>query len=50
MKTKFEMTYFGRLSSYLGIQIMQEEEEIKMCQTRYALKILESFKMSDCNP
>ena len=50
MKTKFEMTDFGLLNSYLGIQIMQEEEEIKICQTCYAMKLLENFKMSDCNP
>ena len=49
MNKKFEMTDFGLLNSYLGIQIMQEEEEIKMCQTCYAIKILENFKMLDAN-
>ena len=49
MKTKFEMTDFGLFNSYLGIQVMQEEGEVKICQTRYALKRLENFKMSDCN-
>ena len=49
MKTKFEMTDFSLLNSYLGIQVMQEEDKIKICQTRYALKLLENFKMSDCN-
>ena len=49
MKTKFEMTDFCLLNSYLGIQVMQEEDEIKICQTRYALKNLDTFKMSDCN-
>ena len=49
MKRKFEMTDFGLLNSYLGIQVMQEEDEIKICQTRYALKLLENFKMSECN-
>ena len=49
MKTKFEMTYFGLLNCYLGIQVMHEEDEIKICQTRYALKLRENFKMSDCN-
>ena len=43
------MTYFGLLNSYLGIQMIQEEDEIKICQTRYALKILNMFNMSDCN-
>ena len=49
MKDKFEMTDFGLLNSYLGIQVIQEEDEIKMCQTNYALKILNMFNMSDCN-
>ena len=49
MKTKFDMTDFGLFNSYLGIQEMQEEDEIKICQTRYALKILDTFNMSDCN-
>ena len=48
-KDRFEMTDFGLLNSYLGIQVMQEEDEIKICQTRYALKILNMFNMSDCN-
>ena len=43
------MTNFGLLNSYLGIQEMQEEDNIKICETRYALKLLENFKMSDCN-
>ena len=49
MKTKFEMTDFGLLHSYLGIQVMQEEDGIKMCQTRYAIRILDMFNMTDCN-
>ena len=49
MKTKFEMTDFGLLNSYLGIQVMQEEDGIKMCQTRCAIKILDMFNMIDCN-
>ena len=49
VKTKFEMTDFGLLNSYLGIEMMQDEDGIKMCQTRYAIKILDMFNMSDCN-
>ena len=49
MKTKFEMIDFGLLHSYLGIQVMQEEDGIKMCQTRYAIKILDMFNMSERN-
>ena len=49
MKTKFDMTDFGLLNSYLGIQVMQEKDKIKICQTSYALKVLDIFKMSDYN-
>ena len=49
MKDKFEMTDFGLLNSYLGIQVIQEEDEIKMCQINYALKILNMFNMSNSN-
>ena len=45
MKTKFEMADFSFLNSYLGIQIMQEKDEIKICQTHYAMKLLDNFKM-----
>ena len=49
MKTKFEMTDFGLLNSYLGIEVIQQKDEIKICQTSYALKVLDIFNMSDCN-
>ena len=49
MKTKFEMNDFGLLNSYLGIQVIQEKDEIKIFQTNYALKGLNIFNMSDCN-
>ena len=50
MKTQFEMTDFGLLNSYLGIEVIQEETEIKMCQSSYALKVLDEFNMKECNP
>ena len=49
MKTKFEMTDFGLLNSYLGIEVIQKETEIKMCQSSYALKVLDEFSMKECN-
>ena len=47
MKTKFDMTDFGLLNSYLGIQVIQEKDEIKICQENYALKVLNIFNMTD---
>ena len=48
-KTKFEMTDFGFLNSYLGIEVIQGKTDIKICQTNYALKVLDEFNMKDCN-
>ena len=49
MKTIFEMTHFGVLNSYLGVQVIQGKYEIKICQTNYAAKFIDMFNMSDNN-
>ena len=50
MATKFEMSDLGRLTYYLGIEVIQYEEGILLKQDRYARKILEETGMSSCNP
>ena len=49
MKTKFEMTNFGCLSSYLGIEVIQGKTDVIICEKIYALKVLDEFNMKDCN-
>ena len=49
MKTKFEMTDFGFLNSFLIIKVIQGKTEIKICQKNYALKFLNEFNMKECN-
>ena len=49
IKTKFEMTDFRLLNSYLGIQVIQGKNEIKICQANDALKVLDIFNMTECN-
>ena len=49
MQTKFEMTDLGLLNTYLGIEVIQGKSDIRLCQTNYALRILEEFKMKECN-
>lgn len=44
------MSDLGLLSYYLGIEVKQEDGEIKVCQTSYAAKILEDAGMGQCNP
>ncbi|XP_019085497.1 PREDICTED: uncharacterized protein LOC109126417 [Camelina sativa] len=49
MSSKFEMSDLGRLTYYLGIEVLQEDSGITLKQSRYAEKILEETGMSDCN-
>ena len=49
MQTKFEMIDLGLLNTYLGIEVIQGKSDIRLCQTNYALRILEEFKMKECN-
>jgi len=49
MSSRFDMSDLGKLSYYLGIEVIQHNEGIMLNQTRYALKILEEAGMQDCN-
>jgi hypothetical protein len=49
MKKKFSMSDLGLLSYYLGIEVKQSANGITLCQSSYAIKILEVAGMSDCN-
>jgi len=50
MKTKFNMSDLGLLSYYLGIEVKQGRDGISLSQNAYAMKILESPGMLNCNP
>lgn len=49
METKFEMSDFGPLHYYLGIEVIQGKDGIILRQERYATRILEEAGMSECN-
>ncbi|AAF67366.1 Hypothetical protein T32B20.i [Arabidopsis thaliana] len=49
VSTKFEMSDLGRLTYYLGIEVLQHENGIILSQERYVNKILEETKMDGCN-
>lgn len=49
MATKFEMSDLGKLSYYLGIEVVQHNGCITLNQSRYAQKILEETGMSNSN-
>nr|XP_020163059.2 uncharacterized mitochondrial protein AtMg00810-like [Aegilops tauschii subsp. strangulata] len=44
----FDMSDLGLLSYYLGLEVKQEAREITICQSSYALKILEAAGMAGC--
>ena len=49
MKTEYDMTDFGLLNSYLGVEVIQSKSEIRLCQSNYALKVVKEFDMEECN-
>ena len=49
MKRVFEMIDLGILSSYLGIEVEQDNSCIWLTQTLYVENILSIFKINDCN-
>lgn len=50
MKNLFQMSDLGLLSYYLGIEVAQTANGITLCQSSYALNILEKRGMTECNP
>ena len=50
MNQAFSMTDLGLLSQFLGLEIAQTKAEIKVHQSKYALDLLNKFKMKDCKP
>jgi hypothetical protein len=50
MMKRFNMSDLGLLSYYLGIEVKQANGSITLCQSSYAVKILENAGMKDCNP
>ncbi|CAJ2627755.1 unnamed protein product [Trifolium pratense] len=50
MKDAFEMTDLGNMSFFLGMQVQQRQNEIFVCQQKYAKEVLKKFNMEDCKP
>jgi hypothetical protein len=50
MKNQFQMSDLGLLSYYLGIEVQQGADGIKLSQSAYAGKLLERCGLADCNP
>ncbi|WVZ92975.1 hypothetical protein U9M48_039002 [Paspalum notatum var. saurae] len=50
MAAKFKMSDLGLLTYYLGIEVRQGKQAIELCQSAYALKLLERAGLKGCNP
>lgn len=50
MSRNFDMSDLGRLSHYLGIEVIQTGEYIQRKQTSYTKKIIEKLGMAECKP
>lgn len=48
MMQVFEMTDLGLMSYFLGIEIKQNEDDVFICQKKYAKEILKKFQMEEC--
>ena len=48
MNQAFSMTNLGLLSQFLGLEIAQNKVGIKVHQSKYALDLLNKFKMKYC--
>ena len=50
MNHAFSMTDLGLLSQFLGLEITQTKDGIKLHQSKYALDLLNKFNMKYCKP
>ncbi|KAM1447548.1 hypothetical protein ACFXTO_006639 [Malus domestica] len=47
---EFDMTDLGKMSYFLGIEVLQKTNGIFISQRKYAQEVLERFNMDQCNP
>nr|GEW91544.1 hypothetical protein [Tanacetum cinerariifolium] len=49
MSSKFQMFMMGQMSFFLGLQVSQSPRGIFIYQSKFALEILQKFRMDSCN-
>jgi len=50
MEKIFEMIDLGVMKYFLGMEVLQSNDGIFICQQKYISDILNRFKMQDCKP
>lgn len=50
MKGEFDITDLGKMSYFLGVEVIQSSDGIFITQAKYAREILERFGMINCKP
>ena len=50
MMVEFDMTDLGKMSYFLGIEVLQKTDGILISQRKYVQEVLERFNMEQCNP
>nr|GEX61724.1 copia-type polyprotein [Tanacetum cinerariifolium] len=50
MMTEFDMSDLGKMRHFLGMEVLQNNKGIFICQRRYAKEVLERFGMENSNP
>ncbi|XP_068504690.1 uncharacterized mitochondrial protein AtMg00810-like [Phaseolus vulgaris] len=50
MRREFEMTDWGLIKVFLGLEVRQKETGIFVSQETYPKEILKKYKMANCNP
>ncbi|XP_016549353.1 secreted RxLR effector protein 161-like [Capsicum annuum] len=50
MIDEFEMSDFGKMQYFLGLEVVQSDDGIFVSQKKYVREILNRFKMQHCNP
>jgi len=50
MKKEFEMTDLGLMKYFLGLEVTQTDKGIFICRHKYAIDILQRFRMDKCKP
>ena len=50
MMNEFDMKDLGTMIYFLGMEVYQGNNEIFICETKYAHDMLNKFDILDCNP